>query len=475
LLGVLGATWGVQWLSRLAPESLSKLQTVAVDARVLLFTLGVTVLTALVFGAVPAFHASRSKPGETLSEVGRDLGGGVSGRYVRRVLVVTEVALAVVLLVGAGLLIRSFQRLRQVDPGFRTHNLLTMRMVLPSTKYAKPEQRRVFYDELLRRVDELPGVESAGMITFLPLSFSAMKFAFSVEGRPAPRDMELPMAIYRVVSPEYFRAMGIPLQRGRFFDSRDTAQSPPLFIVNRRMAEHFWPGEDPTGKRLKIGPLDSPGAWAVVVGVVGDVRQTGLYGQQDFELYVPYAQEWRGFVAPRDLVVRTNGDAASLAGAVRQAVWAVDKDQPISNVRTMDHVVAAAVSRERFQTLLLGLFATLALVLACVGLYGVISYAVVQRTHEIGVRMALGAQPGDVLRLVINQGMLLTLIGLVIGVAGAFVVTRVMTEMLFGVTATDPLTFAGVPLVLGVIAFLACYVPARRATKVDPLVALRYE
>ena len=475
VLGVLGAVWGVQWLSKLVPESLSKLQTVAVDARVFGFTLGVTVLTALVFGAVPALQASRSKPGETLSEVGRDLGGGMSGRFVRRVLVVAEVALAVVLLVAAGLLVRSFQRLRQVDPGFTAEKLLTMRMVLPSTKYARSEQKRAFYDELLRKVDELPGVESAGMTTFLPLSFSGMNFAFSVEGRAAPGDMELPLAVYRVVSPDYFRAMGISLQRGRVFESRDTAEAPPVMVVNRRLAENFWPGEDPTGKRMKIGPVDSPNAWATVAGVVGDVRQTGLYGEQNFEIYVPYAQERRGFVVPRDLIVRTTGDPASLIGAVREAVWSVDKDQPISNVRMMDQVLAAAVSRERFQTLLLALFATLALVLACVGLYGVISYAVVQRTHEIGVRMALGAQAGDVVRLVINQGMLLTLIGLVIGVTGAFAVTRVMTEMLFGVTATDPLTFAGVPLVLSVIAFLACYIPARRATKVDPLVALRYE
>ena len=475
VLGVFGAIWGVQWLSKLVPESLSKLQSVSVDARVFLFTLGVTVLTALVFGAVPAFHASRSKPGETLSDVGRDVAGGMSGRYVRRVLVVAEVALAVVLLVGAGLLIRSFQRLRQVDPGFKGDNLLTMRMVLPFSKYSKPEQRRAFYDELLRRVDELPGVESAGMITFLPLSFSGMNFSFSVEGRSAPGDMELPLAVYRVVSPDYFRAMTIPLQRGRVFDSRDTADAPPVIVVNRRLAEQFWPGADPTGKRLKIGPVDSPNPWATVAGVVGDVRQGGLYGEQDLAIYVPYAQERRGFVAPRDLIVRTTGNPASLAGAVREAVWAVDKDQPISNVRTMDHVLAASVSRERFQTLLLALFATLALVLACVGLYGVISYAVIQRTHEIGVRMALGAQAGDVLRLVINQGMLLTLIGLVIGIAGAFAVTRVMTEMLYGVTARDPLTFAGVPIVLGVISLLACYIPARRATKVDPLVALRYE
>ncbi|HVF23476.1 MAG TPA: ABC transporter permease [Pyrinomonadaceae bacterium] len=475
LLGVLGAIWGVEALSKLLPESLSKLQAITVDNRVFLFTLGVTVLTALAFGAVPAFHAARANPGDTLGETGRDLAGGVSGRYVRRVLVVSEVALAVVLLAGAGLLIRSFQRLRQVDVGFKPDKLLTMRMVLPLPKYAKQENRTAFYDELLRRVDELPGVESTGMISFLPLSISGMKFSFSVEGRNMPSDMQLPFALYRVVSPDYFRALGIPLQRGRFFDTRDSATATPAIIINRNLAEKFWPGEDPTGKRLKIGPPDSPNPWASVVGVVGDVRQAGLYGELLPELYVPYAQERRSFVAPRDLVVRVNGDSAALVGAVREAVWAVDKDQPVSNVRTMDQVFAAAVSRERFQMLLLALFATLALVLACVGLYGVISYAVAQRTREIGVRMALGAQPRDVLRLVIRQGMALTIAGLLIGIGVGLAATRVMSDMLFGVTATDTVTFISAGALLVAVAFLACYVPARRGTKVDPLVALRYE
>ncbi len=290
-----------------------------------------------------------------------------------------------------------------------------------------------------------------------------------------PSDSNLPFAIYRVVNPDYFRAMGIPLQRGRVFDTRDSAESTPVFLVNRRLAEQFWPGEDPTGKRLKVGPADSPNPWVTIIGVVGDVRQAGLYGEQLAELYAPYAQERRSWMSPRDLVVRTSGDAASVAGAVREAVWKVDKDQPVSNVRTMDEVFAAAVSRERFQTLLLALFAALALVLACVGLYGVISYAVARRTHEIGVRMALGAQPGDVLRLVLRQGMTLTFAGLVFGIAGALAVTRVMTDLLFGVTATDAVTFISVGALLIVVAFLACYVPARRATKVDPLIALRYE
>ncbi|HSE19712.1 MAG TPA: ABC transporter permease [Pyrinomonadaceae bacterium] len=474
LLGVLGALWGVQALAKLLPASLSKLQGVNIDARVLLFTFLMSVLTAVVFGGLPALLASRTMPGATLSDVARDIAGGTSGRHVRRVLVVSEVALAVVLLVSAGLLIRSFQLLRQVEPGFTTENALTMRMVLPFPKYAKQEMRTAFYDEALRRVKEVPGVEAAGMITFLPLSFNGMNFSFSVEGRAGPSDMNLPFALFRVVSPDYFRAMGIPLQRGRFFEAHDAPDSTPVVLVNRRLADRFWPGEDAIGKRLKVGPADSPNAWLTVVGVVGDVRQTGLY-EQKLEFYVPYMQERRSFMAPRDLVVRTKADAAVLAGAVRQAVWAVDKDQPVSNVRTLDQVFAAAISQERFQALMLGLFAALALVLACVGLYGVISYSVVQRTHEIGVRMALGAQPVDVLRLVIRQGMLLTFAGLVVGIIAGTFVTRVLSDMLFGVTPRDPLTFAGVPVLLLVVAFLACYVPARRATRIDPLVALRYE
>lgn len=475
VLAMLGAMWGVQALAKLLPDSLSKLQSVGVDARVLLFTFGVSVLTALVFGGVPALLAARAKPGETLSDVARDAAGGTAGRYVRRMLVVSEVALAVVLLVGAGLLIRTFQLLRQVNTGFSTDSVLTMKMVLPMPKYAKPEARRAFYDETLRKVQELPGIESAGMITFLPLSFSGMNFSFSVEGQTLPSDMKLPFALYRVVSPDYFRTLNIPLQRGRFFDSHDTPDSPPVIMISRQLAERYWPGQDPIGKRLKIGPVDSPNPWLNVVGVVGDVRQAGLYGDPRMDLYSPYAQERRAFITPRDLVLRTKGDAASVAASVRQAVWSVDKDQPISNVQTMDQVFSAAISQERFQALLLGLFAALALVLACVGLYGVISYSVAQRTHEIGVRMALGAQPGDVLKLVLRQGMGLTIVGLVVGIAIGSVATRVLSDMLFGVTARDPLTFVGVPALLLLVAFLACYIPARRATRIDPLVALRWE
>ncbi len=474
LLGVFGAFWGVEALTKFLPESLSKLQGVNIDARVLLFTLGVSLLTAIVFGGLPALLASRTTPGATLSDVARDMAGGTSGRHVRRLLVVSEVALAVVLLVSAGLLIRSFQLLRQVKPGFNPENALTMRMVLPFPKYAKQEARTAFYDKVLRQVKETPGVEAAGMITFLPLSFSGMNFSFSVEGRAAPSDMNLPFALFRVISPDYFRAMGIPLLRGRYFEWQDTPNTVAVTVINRRLAEQYWPGENAIGKRIKVGPADSPNGWLTVVGIVGDVRQTGLY-EQKLEFYVPYMQERRSFMAPRDLVVRTEEDPAVIAAAVRKAVWSVDKDQPVSNVRTVEEVFSAAISQERFQALMLGLSAALALVLACVGLYGVISYSVVQRTHEIGVRMALGAQPVHVLSLVIRQGMSLTFVGLVVGIVAGTFVTRVLTDMLFGVTPRDPLTFAGVPVLLLIVAFLACYIPARRATRIDPLIALRYE
>jgi putative ABC transport system permease protein len=475
VVGLLIAIWGVEFLLGLAPQSLSQVQGVSIDGRVLLFTLFVTVLTGTVFGLVPALQASRIQPGESLKEGSRGAPGGARSRHLRSAMVVSEVALALVLLVGAGLLLRSFQRLSHVDPGFNTENVLTMRTVLPGAKYQQPEQRRAFYDEVLLRVEQLSGVESAGMVSFTPLSFSGMNFAFTVEGSRPATDMNLPLAVYRVISPDYFRTMGIPTLRGRSFDRQDTVEKPAVVVVNRKLAEQFWPGQDPIGKRLKVGPADSPNPWATVIGVVGDVRQVGLQGEQRLEMYASYKQDPRGFIAPRDLVVRSKADPASIVAAVREQVWAVDKDQPVSNVRTMEQVFASAVARERFQALLLGLFAGLALVLAVVGLYGVMSYAVTQRTHEIGIRMALGAQRREVLRLIIGEGMLLTLVGVALGLGVALGVTRLMTGILYGVTATDPTTFVAVAGLLAAVAFIACYIPARRATKVDPLVALRYE
>lgn len=475
LAGLLIAIWGVEFLMGLAPQTLFQVQGVSVDGRVLLFTLFVTLVTGLVFGLVPALQASRIQPGESLKEGARGAPGGARVHRLRSALVVCEVAVALVLLVGAGLLLRSFQRLSHVDPGFNTENLLTMRTVLPSAKYQQPEQRRAFYDELLRRVEGLPGVESAGMISFIPLSFSGMNFSFTVEGSRPVTDMNLPLAIYRVISPDYFRTMRIPTLRGRAFDRQDTVEKPAVVVVNRRLANQFWPGQDAVGKRVKVGPADSPNPWATVIGVVGDVRQVGLQGEQRLEMYATYKQDPRGFIAPRDLVVRSKAEPASIVAAVREQVWAVDKDQPVSNVRTMERVFANAVARERFQTLLLSLFAGLALVLAVVGLYGVMSYTVTQRTHEIGIRMALGAQRKEVLRLIIGQGMVLTLVGVALGLGVALGVTRLMAGILYDVTATDPTTFVAVAGLLAAVAFIACYIPARRATKVNPLVALRYE
>ena len=472
-LGVLVCVWGVSALSKLLPQTLSQIRAVSIDGRVLVFSLVATLFTTLVFGLLPALQASRTQPTDTIKEGGPVISGWCSSRT-RRALLVTQVALAVVLLVGAGLLIRSFARLLNVDPGFKTENLLTMRTVLPFPKYRSPETRRTFYDEVLRRVHEIPQVESAGIISFLPLSFSGINFSFSIEGQTQPSDANLPMALYRVVSPDYFRTMGLSVQ-GRSFDAHDNSNAPAVIVINRRIANQFWPGSDPIGRRLKIGPLDSANPWATVIGVVNDVRQGGLYGEPGFDLYTPYTQDPRGFTAPRDLIVKTKGDSQAIAAAVRRAVWEVDKDQPVSDVRSMDQVVSETVSRERFQTVLLTIFAVLALSLACIGLYGLISYAVTDRTHEIGLRIALGARRWNVLSLVINRGLILTLLGIVIGLGGAFALTRTLKAMLFEVSPTDPVTFVGVPLLLLVVALGACYFPAWRATKVDPLIALRYE
>ncbi|MDQ3805394.1 MAG: ABC transporter permease, partial [Acidobacteriota bacterium] len=387
-----------------------------------------------------------------------------------------EVALALMLVVGAGLLMKGFWRLRAVEPGFRAEGVLTMKVILPAAKYAKPEQRRAFYDESLRRVRALPGVESAAMISFLPLTFRGMYFVFTAEGRPPLTRAQAPNAVYRVVSTDYFRAMGIPVLRGRAFAESDTAEAPRVMVVSRAMAERHWPGEDAVGKRLKVGPPDSPNPWATIVGVVGDVRHGELSNEMEPEMYAPYAQEWRGFTSPRDLVVRTSaGDPLSLAAAVREAVWSVDKEQPVSNARTMEQVLSESVSRQRLHMLLLGTLAGLALALAALGVYGVMSYAVAQRTHEIGVRMALGAQARDILRMVVGQGMLLGLAGVAAGLAGAFALTRLMASLLYGVTATDPPVYAAVALLITGVALLACYLPARRATRVDPMEALRHE
>ncbi|HEX8685508.1 MAG TPA: FtsX-like permease family protein, partial [Pyrinomonadaceae bacterium] len=375
----------------------------------------------------------------------------------------------------AGLLIRSFGRLQQVNPGFEPRGVLAMQVSLPGSKYKDGAQRAAFDRQLLEGVRALPGVKSAATITTLPMSGWNQSGSFQIEGRPVGPGVSSPHGDRWMASDDYFQTMRIPLVRGRYFDARDTADSPPVVIVSEGLARKYWPGEDPVGKRVTFDrvPNTQDPRWREVVGLVGHVRNEGLEGESRGQYYVPYAQ--RPNNTDLFLVARTDGDPASLAPSVRGAVAQVDRDLPVYRVTTMEKLVSESLAQRRFSMFLFGVFAALALALAVVGLYGVMSYAVAQRTHEIGLRMALGAQARDVLRMVVGQGMWLVAAGLGLGLLGAFALTRLMSSLLFEVSASDPLTYAGIALLLGAVALLASYLPARRATKVDPMEALRYE
>jgi putative ABC transport system permease protein len=473
LVGLAIAYGGLVVLKSFIPENISQAREISIDYKVLGFTLLVSVATGLIFGLAPALQSIRFNQIETLKEGGRDAATGGSGKRLRGLLVMAEVAISLVLLIGAGLLINSFLRLRNVDPGFRAENLLTMRIVLPEPKYEKRARRSAFYTDLVQRVQSLAGVRSAAVTTNLPLYRQGNSISVSIEGKPEPPPGQEQIVVTRMISPSYFDTMTISLLKGRGLTDQDTDDSPNVAVISETMARRYWPGEEPVGKRLAIGKVRSPEDLIQVIGVAKDVRQFELTADPKPQMYLTYRQF--GFFDLRDLVVKTDVDPASLAATVRNAVWEIDKDQPVSNIRTMEDILGDSIARQRFSMLLLAIFASVALVLAAVGIYGVMSYSVAQRTHEIGIRMALGAQTSAVLKLAVGYGLKLVGAGIIIGLIASFALTRVMSTLLFGVTATDPTTFMLISLLLIAVAAIASYIPARRATKVNPIIALRYE
>ncbi|HXT64699.1 MAG TPA: ABC transporter permease [Pyrinomonadaceae bacterium] len=474
-LGVLLAIWGTAAMVALSPDSLPRAREIDFDWRVLAFTAAIALTTGVVFGLVPAIWSSRTNLTDALKEGSRGTTSG-HGRL-RQALVVAEVALSLMLLVGAGLMLRSFARLRDVNPGFRTDHALTLRISLPVPDgqiSAADEDRFVnFFDRALARVRQLPGVTAAGATNMIPLDGNGTDRLIDIEGY-IPRDQsDMPDAQNRQATPEWFAAMGIPLMRGRLIEPADDGKAPRVVVVSDAFAKQFFPNGDPIGKRIRLGKLTNEFPWATIVGVVGDVRGFALDEPPLPTMYWPVAQI-RATPALA-IVIRTNGDPASLSSAVRGAIAEIDPTQPIYDVQTLDQLVAKSLGQRRFTLMLMLLFGVIALVLSAVGIYGVMAFAVSQRTQEIGIRMALGASALDVLKLVLRNGMLLAVIGAVMGLGGAFVITRFMSSLLFGVSPTDVVTFALVTAGLLSVALVACYLPARRATKVDPLVALRYE
>jgi len=473
-LGLLLAAWGVPLLTGISASSIPRVEGVKVDGATLAFTLLVSLVTGVLFGLAPALQSSSRRLTESLKEGGRKgTAGGVLHQRMLNLLVVAEVAAAVVLLVAAGLMLRSFVAISRVAPGFNPKGVVTMSVSLSQPGYADIQQQARFYDRLLVEVRGLPGVQSAAGISRLPLNGNNAASNFTIQGRPVQPGME-PVADVRIASPDYFKTMGIPVLAGRDFSERDTKDAPDAVVINQAMAERFFAGEDPLGKRLQVYP--DPTRWREVVGVVGNVRLLGLDAEVNPAIYLPPPQNvYPAAMRASFVVVRTDADTRGLVAAVRDKLKAVDGGVPIAQVRTMEEVVGLSLAQRRLSMSLLATFAALALLLAGVGIYGVLAYSVTERTHEIGLRMALGASSRDVLRMVMGNSARLIAAGLGLGLGAALAVTRLMTSLLFHVSATDPLTYAGIAALLSAIALIASYLPARRAARVDPMVALRYD
>lgn len=469
-LGVALASWGVELIVSAATGNIPRATEISVDLRVLGFTLVIAVVTGVIFGLAPALQASKADLNDALKDASRGAGGGSRRARIRSTLVVIEVAMSIVLLIGAGLLMRSFVRLQGVDAGFNPENLLVANINLPTSRYTEPAQRAAFYRRLNDELASLPGVVSVGAAQTLPLSGGGARTPIAIDGRAVPPLPERPIVSIEIVSPDYFRTLGIPLLQGRFFTEQDSESAPVTVIINQSFARKFFPDENPIGRRVLMGGVQTQAR--EIVGMVGDVRQIGLDTSPAEGFYLSSYQRPQ---LAMSVAVRTEGAPLSLSSAVRSRVLAIDRDQPIASLQTMDERVSESISNQRFTLLLLGLFAGVALVLAAIGIYSVMAYTVTQRTGEIGLRMALGAQTRDVLKLVVAQGMSMALIGVAAGLGSAFALTRVMRSLLFSVSATDPMTFIVIPTVLIGVALAACLVPARRAVNVDPMVALRYE
>jgi putative ABC transport system permease protein len=474
-LGLLLAIWGVAFLISLRPEGIPRLDDVRVNGTVVVFSLALSMLTGVIFGIFPALQATRSSVANSLKEGGRGALTTRAGSRMRSALVVAEMALAVTLLAGAGLLIRSFIKLASVDPGFHVAQVLTFELSLPDSRFEKEAQQVAFMDQLMPRLHAIPGVTSAGAVLALPLTDRSFVISFQIGGRPPMPPAQQPSIQTRVATTEYFQTMGIPLKRGRLFSADDRAGTPPVVLLTESAVREYFPNEEPLGKKITLGWGHGPGtprAGGEVVGIVGDIKEEGLQEPNPPQIYLPY-QQWP--VQSMAVVLRTAVPPASISQAARRAVHDVDPNLPVSQVRTLEQIVSRSISQPRFYMTLLAAFAALALVLAAIGIFGVLSYAVAQRTREIGIRMALGAQESTVVRLVVREAMLLAAAGVTLGLIAAFFVSHSLEAFLFQTRPTDPLTFAGVATLLAVVALTASYIPARRATQVDPLTALRSE